>query len=81
MPFEHPGTTRNHPDDANRYRHIDVSGSHFEIGQQIGECLKEELRGFVETSWDRIAPNTESCDVKRLECHSSEYSVCAELGS
>jgi hypothetical protein len=42
-------------DDANRYRHLDVSGSHFEIGQQIGEYLKEELRGFVETSWDRIA--------------------------
>ena len=40
---------------ANRYRHIDVSGSHFEIGQQIGESLRQELRGFVETSWDRIA--------------------------
>ena len=40
---------------ANRYRHIEVSGSHFEIGRQIGESLKEELKGFVETSWDRIA--------------------------
>jgi len=39
---------------ANRYRHIEVSGSHLEIGRQIGESLKEELRGFVETSWDRI---------------------------
>lgn len=40
---------------ANRYRHIDVSGSHFEIGQQVGEYLKDELAGFVATSWDRIA--------------------------
>lgn len=38
-----------------RYRHIDVSGNHFEIGQQIGDCLKDELHGFVATSWDRIA--------------------------
>lgn len=38
-----------------RYRHIEVSGSHFEIGQQIGDYLKEELQGFVATSWDRIA--------------------------
>lgn len=38
-----------------RYRHVEVSGSHFEIGQQIGESLKEELQGFVATSWQRIA--------------------------
>ncbi len=38
-----------------RYRHVEVSGSHFEIGQQIGDYLKEELQGFVATSWDRIA--------------------------
>ncbi len=38
-----------------RYRHIEVSGSHFEIGRQIGDSLKEELQGFVATSWDRIA--------------------------
>lgn len=37
-----------------RYRHIDVSGSHFEIGQQIGESLQEELKGFVATSWERV---------------------------
>lgn len=37
-----------------RYRHIEVSGSHFEIGQQIGESLQEELRGFVATSWERV---------------------------
>lgn len=40
---------------SHRYRHIDVSGSHLEIGQQIGEYLREELHGFVATSWDRIA--------------------------
>ena len=33
---------------ANRYRHIEVSGSHFEIGQQIGESLKEELTDLKE---------------------------------
>lgn len=40
---------------SHRYRHIEVSGSHFEIGQQIGDYLKDELQGFVATSWDRIA--------------------------
>jgi isopenicillin-N N-acyltransferase-like protein len=38
-----------------RYRHIEVSGNNFEMGQQIGDYLKEELQGFVATSWDRIA--------------------------
>ena len=38
-----------------RYRQIEVSGGHFEMGQQIGEYLREELQGFVATSWDRIA--------------------------
>ena len=45
-----------------RYKHIDVSGSHLEIGQQIGEYLKEELQGFVVTSWDRI---TQTLNLRR----------------
>ena len=40
---------------SHRYRHVEVCGSNFEIGQQIGDYLKEELQGFVATSWDRIA--------------------------
>lgn len=37
-----------------RYREIEVSGTPFEMGRQIGEAAREEVRGFVEIALDRV---------------------------
>ena len=39
---------------ANRYREISVSGPPHELGRQIGEAAREELRGFAEISLARV---------------------------
>ena len=36
------------------YREIEVSGAPFEMGRQIGEAAREEVRGFVEIALDRV---------------------------
>jgi isopenicillin-N N-acyltransferase-like protein len=40
--------------DSSRYREIQASGPPLELGRQIGEAAKEELRGFVEIGLARV---------------------------
>jgi isopenicillin-N N-acyltransferase like protein len=37
-----------------RYREIEVSGSPRELGRQIGEAAREEIRGFCEVALERV---------------------------
>ena len=37
-----------------RYREIEVSGTHLEIGRQIGEAAREEIRGFAAIALERV---------------------------
>ena len=37
-----------------RYREIEVSGAPLEMGRQIGEAAREEMRGFTEVALDRV---------------------------
>ena len=37
-----------------RYREIEVSGTHLEMGRQIGEALQKEIRGFTEIALERV---------------------------
>lgn len=37
-----------------RYREIDVSGSPYSLGTQIGEAARQEVRGFCEIAMERI---------------------------
>ena len=39
---------------AERYREIDVRGTPHEIGRQLGEAAREEIRGFCDAALDRI---------------------------
>lgn len=40
---------------SDRYREIEVAGSCQAMGLQIGEAARDEIRGFVTASYDRIA--------------------------
>ena len=37
-----------------RYREINVSGTPLELGRQIGECARDEIRGFCAVALDRV---------------------------
>ena len=37
-----------------RYREIEVVGSPFEMGQQLGEAAREEVRGFADVALERV---------------------------
>src|SRR5690606_6891246 len=37
-----------------RYREIDVAGTCRQMGRQIGESAREEIRGFVATALERV---------------------------
>ncbi len=37
-----------------RYREIEVSGDPYEMGRQIGEAAREEVRGFAEIALERV---------------------------
>ena len=39
---------------STRYRHIEVSGSPREMGRQIGEAAREEIRGFAAIALERV---------------------------
>ena len=39
---------------STRYREIEVGGSPVEMGRQIGEAAREEIRGFVEIALERV---------------------------
>ena len=39
---------------STRYRHIEVSGSPHELGRQIGEAAREEIRGFAAVALERV---------------------------
>ena len=39
---------------STRYRHIEVSGSPHELGRQIGEAAREEIRGFAAIALERV---------------------------
>ena len=41
-----------------RYREVDVSGPPRELGQQIGEALGEEIRGFCDVALERVNKTT-----------------------
>ena len=37
-----------------RYREIEVAGAPREMGRQVGEAAREEMRGFTEVALDRV---------------------------
>ena len=39
---------------ATRYREIEVSGSYFEMGRQLGEAARDEIRGFNAIAMERV---------------------------
>ena len=39
---------------ATRYREIEVSGTPFDMGQQLGEAARDEIRGFDEIALERV---------------------------
>lgn len=42
----------------NRYPEIDVSGTSFELGRQIGEAARDQICGFAEIALDRVNKTT-----------------------
>ena len=56
-----------------RYRTIEVSGPPRELGRQIGEATREEIRGFCEVALERMNKNVSvsrerACDIARRSC-------------
>ena len=39
---------------STRYREIEVSGTPRELGRQIGEAARDEVRGFAEIALERV---------------------------
>ena len=39
---------------STRYRHIEVSGPPRELGRQIGEAARDEIRGFAAIALERV---------------------------
>ncbi len=37
-----------------RYREIEVEGKPFEMGRQLGEAARDEIRGFVDVAIKRV---------------------------
>jgi len=41
-----------------RYRQVEVAGSPTEMGEQLGEAAREEIRGFDAVAFERVTKNT-----------------------
>mgnify|MGYP003713248619 CR=1 FL=1 len=39
---------------ATRYREVEVGGTPFEMGQQLGEAARDEIQGFDEIALERV---------------------------
>ena len=50
-----------------RYREIEVAGSPREMGRQIGEAAREEIRGFAAVALDRVNKTVKVSREKALE--------------
>ena len=50
-----------------RYREIDVSGSPRELGRQIGDAAREEVRGFCEIALERVQKTVPISREKAME--------------
>ncbi len=37
-----------------RYREVDVAGTPLQMGQQLGEAAREEIRGFAAVALERV---------------------------
>ena len=51
---------------ATRYREVEVSGSYFEMGRQIGEAARDEIRGFNAIAMERVNKTIVICKEKAL---------------
>lgn len=64
---------------SSRYREIQASGPPLQIGQQIGEQLREEIRGFCACAFERtvntIRVSRDQCDliVEQSTRHAKDY--------
>ena len=58
MNAQHPPT---------RYREIEVSGPPRELGRQIGDAAREEIRGFCEIALERVRKTTPISHEKAME--------------
>lgn len=61
-----------------RYREIEVSGTPRELGRQIGEAARDEVRGFAEIALERVNKTIKISHDKALDtCRQSEAYVAA----
>lgn len=61
-----------------RYREIEVNGTARELGRQIGEAARDEVRGFAEIALDRVNKTVNISREKALDiCRQSEAYVAA----
>ena len=61
---------------STRYREIEVSGTPRELGHQIGEAARDEVRGFAEIALERVNKTIEISREKALEtCRKSKAYV------
>ena len=51
-----------------RYREIEVVGSPFEMGQQLGEAAREEVRGFADGALERVNKTVAISRLRRVLC-------------
>ena len=52
---------------ATRYPELTVSGSYLQMGEQIGEALREQIRGFDAIALDRVRKITDVSQERALE--------------
>ncbi|HIG54771.1 MAG TPA: peptidase C45 [Candidatus Latescibacteria bacterium] len=63
---------------STRYREIEVSGTPRELGRQIGEAARDEVRGFAEIALERVNKTVKISREKALDtCRQSEAYVAA----
>ena len=58
---------------STRYREIEISGSPYELGCQLGEAARDEVRGFAEIALDRVNKTIAISRAKAFDlCRQSE---------
>ena len=50
-----------------RYREIEVGGTPFEMGRQIGEAARQEIRGFAAIALERVNKTMEVSRARAME--------------
>lgn len=61
-----------------RYRHIEVSGSPRELGRQIGEAARDEIRGFAAIALERVNKTVRVSRARALDISRRSMDCAAE---